>query len=37
MKTLLGWTLLALFTTVLVLTYPIVFNKNPQDTDDDDL
>lgn len=37
MKTLLGWMLLALFTTALVLTYPIVFNKNPHDTDDDDL
>ncbi len=37
MKTILGILLLALFTTFLVLTYPLLFNKNPHDLDDNDL
>jgi hypothetical protein len=37
MKTLLGILLLALFTTFLVLTYPLLFNRNSHDYDDDDV
>jgi hypothetical protein len=37
MRTVLGILLFALFTALLVLTYPLVFNRDANDLDDDDL
>ena len=37
MRTVLGILLFALFTALLVLTYPLVFNRDTNDLDDDDL